>query len=246
MKKIWPLVVLGVVAYVVFALATLPAELLISRLAPAVTAAGVQGTVWNGQAQVLQAGPTQVGSVSWKLHVLPLFAARLKADVKVTRPDGFAQTTVTAGLSGPLEFTNLTASLPMAALSASLAPGGWTGTINARLSQLSLVNGWPEKAEGAIEIVDLTGPASRPTNLGGYKITLPPATSAGELVGALADQGGPLEIAGNIRLKPDRSYLLEGVVAARPQASKSIADSLQFLGAPDAQGRRPFSLSGTM
>ena len=78
------------------------------------------------------------------------------------------------------------------------------------------------------------------------KIIFPPELTGNELVGALSDMGGPLEIAGNVRLSPDRSYLIEGSVAPRPEADKSMTDSLQILGAPDAQGRRPFSLSGTM
>ena len=244
MKKIWPLAVLGIVAYIVFALVTLPARLLVSRLAPLITADGVQGTVWDGQAQVVQQGTVWLGSVAWKLRALPLFMGRLRADVKVTRSDGFAQATIDAGFSGNVAFGNLTASLPLASMS---APGGWVGTINAKLPHLSVHNGWPNQVEGTIEITNLTGPANRPSNLGSYKVTFPPGGSGGgELVGALADLGGPLEIAGNIRLKDDRSYVLEGVVAARPDAPKNLSDSLQYLGAPDAKGRRPFSIAGTM
>ena len=245
MKRFWPLA-LGITAYLIFALATLPAHLLISRLAPAVAAAGVQGTVWKGQAQAVQMGGAQIGSVSWDLHVLPLFLARLEAAVKMTRTDGFAQGRVASGLSGPLTLTDFTASLPLSALPATVAPGGWSGMLNARLEQLTLVNGWPASVEGTLEIRDLTGPARRPTNLGSYTLTFPPAAPGDDLIGALADQGGPLNVAGNVRLKADRSYLIEGAVAARPEAPKAIADSLQFLGAPDGEGRRPFSLSGTM
>src|SRR6187401_756635 len=106
MKKIWPLAVLGIVSYLVFAIATLPAQLLISRLAPAVMAAGVQGSVWKGQAQVVQTGATQLGSLSWNLHVLPLFTGRLVADVKITRTDGFAQGRVAANQSGTLTLSD--------------------------------------------------------------------------------------------------------------------------------------------
>lgn len=246
MKKIWPLAVLGIVSYLVFAIATLPAQFLVSRLAPAVMAAGVQGTVWNGQAQVVQAGATQLGSLSWTLHALPLFTGRLAADVKITRSDGFIQGRISSGFSGNMTLNDVTASLPLSALPPNATPGGWTGTVNARLATLTLVDGWPTSADGTIQVADLTGPARRPLNMGGYKITFPPGTSGDELVGALGDTGGPLDIAGNVRLKSDRSYLIEGAVATRPEAPKSVADSLQYLGAPDAQGRRPFSIQGTM
>jgi general secretion pathway protein N len=244
MKKLWPIVALGVVAYLVFAIATLPARLLVSRLAPAVTAAGVHGTVWNGQAQVVQTGNTRVGSVAWKLRALPLLIGRLQGDLKVTRVDGFAQARFKGRFSGAIELTDVTASTPLAALAA--APGGWTGTVNARLAHLALENGWPMSAEGTIEVLDLTGPARRPANMGGYKITFPPGASGDELVGALSDMGGPLNLAGNLRLKPDRSYVVEGAVAARPEAPKNVADALQYLGPPESDGRRPFSIAGTL
>lgn len=246
MKKIWPLAVLGIVAYLVFAIATLPAQLLLSRLAPTVVASGVRGTVWNGQAQVVQIGSMALGAVEWKLHALPLLMARLSADVKVTRPDGFVQTSLDGGLSGAVTFKDLTGSIPLSSVAAAAAPGGWTGTLNVRLAALTLDNGWPISADGLLEVVDLTGPARRPANMGSYKVTFPPGPAGEDLVGAIADAGGPLEIAGNIRLKPDRSYVIEGVVAARPDAPKSVADTLQYLGTPDAQGRRPFSLAGTL
>jgi general secretion pathway protein N len=243
MKKLWPVILLGVIAYVVFAIATLPAQLLISRLSPFIAAAGVHGTVWNGDAQVVQSGSTRIGSVSWKLRALPLLLGRLQGDFKVTRVDGFAQGTFKARLSGAVEFGDLTASVPLSVFSAG--PGGWVGTVNARMARLSLDAGWPVAAEGSVEVLDLTGPARQPANLGGYKILFPPGTSGPDLVGALSDMGGPLNLAGNLQLKPDRSYVLEGAVATRPEAPKSISDSLQYLGAPDADGRRPFSIAGT-
>ena len=244
MKKLWPVVALGLIAYVIFAIATLPARLLTARLAPAIVAGGVHGTVWNGQAQVVQHGSTFIGSASWKLHALPLLVGRLQGNAKITRVDGFAQAEFKAGLSGTVELDDLTASVPLAAL--PFAPPGWTGTLNARLQQLTLENGWPVRAEGTIEINDLTGPAARPANMGNYKITFPPGSSGDELVGALTDQGGPLDLAGNVRLKADRSYVVEGVVAARPDAPRNVADFLQFLGPPDSEGRRPFSIACTL
>ena len=245
MKRIWPLATLGIVTYVVFALATLPANMLVSRLAPAVSAAGVEGTVWKGSAQILQVGTVPLGSVRWKLHGLSLFLLQLKADVELKRSDGFAQTTVTA-TARRISFDRTTASLPLSALPPSAAPGGWTGKLNLKLAHVTLEKGWPTRAEGTVEAIDLTASARHPLNMGSYKVTFAGQQSANELIGALADQGGPLEIAGAVRLKPDRSYVLEGLVAARPDAPKSINDTLQFLGAPDAQGRRPFSIAGTM
>jgi general secretion pathway protein N len=248
MKRIWPLAALGLLAFLVFALFTLPASVVIDRLEPyGIKAAGVTGTAWKGRAQVLQIGTTSVGALAWELHILPLFTLRAVADIEVERADGSAHGTVSASSSG-IDLKNVTAELPIGALPPQVAPGGWTGSIDAKLVALRLENGWPVSADGTIEVTDLTGPARKPVNIGSYRVEFPaqPPTT-GALTGAVSDIGGPIQLAGTIQLKQaDRSYLLEGRIATKPDAPPDFARSLEFLGPPDAQGRREFSLSGTM
>jgi hypothetical protein len=50
---------------------------------------------------------------------------------------------------------------------------------------------------------------------------------------------------GTLSLGADRSYVIDGLVAPRPDATPAVTDTLRYLGAPDAQGRRPFSVAGT-
>lgn len=250
MKRSWPLIALGVGAFLLFGLLTVPASVLLSQLASSgISAAGVEGTAWNGKAQVLQVGGVNLGGVEWDLHVLALFTGRLNADVKVTRSDGFAQTKVTATPAGSVSFQELTASLPLSALPSSVVPGGWAGMLNLKLVQLTLENGWPIGAEGTIDVIDVTGPARKPVNMGSYKVTFPAQDGSAAddtLTGALTDIGGPLQISGTLQLKTDRSYVVEGLVATRPNAPRDVVNALQYLGAPDAQGRRPFSIAGTI
>ena len=126
--------------------------------------------------------------------------------------------------------------------------GGWTGTLNLKLAQLALDNAWPVAATGTIEVTDLVGPANRPAALGGYKIVFPAegAGAADALTGALSDTGGPLAVNGTVQLKKDRSYLVNGMIATRPGAPGDMTRTLEILGEPDAQGRRQFTIEGTM
>lgn len=245
MKKWWPLLALGIAAFIVFALLTLPAKVVLSQLESfGVRAGGAEGTLWKGRAQVLQIADANLGAIEWDLHVLALFTARVQADVRMKRSDGFAETTVLLSPSA-LRFEGLTASLPLTALPMS-ALRGWKGTANLKFSDLRLENGWPVEAEGTLDVLNLTGPAQRPANIGSYRVVFPESDASGMLTGALSDLGGPLQLNGKVELKPDRSYLLDGMIATRPDAPRDIVNVLQFLGEPDAQGRRPFSLSGTM
>jgi hypothetical protein len=46
-------------------------------------------------------------------------------------------------------------------------------------------------------------------------------------------------------LTPEPGFDLQGLVAARPSASADLVQNLRFLGSPDAQGRRQFSLESS-
>ncbi len=247
MKLRW-LIALGIVAYLVFAIVTLPASVLLDRFRDAgLTAAGVEGTAWKGRAQLLQIQGVNVGSVEWDLHALALLALKVRADVKVTRGEGFLQSQVDVG-SGSIELVDLSASVPLAALS-GIAPQGWNGTVNMRFAELVLDAGWPVHANGTAEILNLESSSQRSPVSGSYKLAFPASeaqSADGSLVGAINDLGGPLAISGTVELRRDRSYLLNGLVAARPEAPQNLANQLQILGPADAEGRRPFTLEGTL
>ncbi|HKS59113.1 MAG TPA: type II secretion system protein N [Steroidobacteraceae bacterium] len=243
MKKV---IALGIGAFLLFALVTLPAATVLSFYhPPGVTLAGVSGTIWKGRAQAVRSGNMHVGSVEWNLNVLALFTGKLGADVKVTRSDGFAEGSI--AVSGArVTMHKLNASLPLSALPPHIVQGGWTGTATLRLPQLTLENSWPVALTGTIEIANLVGPANRPAALGSYKVVFPESAAADGLQGALSDTGGPLAVNGTIDLKKDRSYLVSGLIATRPDAPSDMARTLEILGEPDAQGRRQFSIEGSM
>jgi general secretion pathway protein N len=246
MKKTWPLVALGIGAFLLFALVTLPASVVLSFYhPPGLTLSGVSGTVWKGRAQAVRSGNLHIGSVEWDLDVLALLTGKLGADVNVTRTDGFARGSI--AVSGTrVTMRGLNASLPLSALPSNVGQG-WTGTATLRLTQLVLDNAWPLAATGTVEVADLAGPPNRPIPMGGYRVVFPEAAAADGLKGALSDTGGgPLAVNGTIDINEDRSYLVKGLVAARPGAPSDMARQLEILGAPDAQGRREFGLEGSL
>ena len=249
MKFRTKLIITGVCAYLLFVLATVPASLLFKFTHNQLQSSATSGTIWRGKASTLQAGILNIGDVEWNLHLLPLFIGHVSADVKLTQQKGFAQGNVSLSAGGKIRLSKFTASLPLDSIVGQGGlPGGWTGTANIRFEELVLKNNWPSTATGNIDIVDVTGPANEPANLGDYRITFPATEStASSLVGDLQDlNGAALNITGKLIIGADRSYQLNSMVAARPNTPESLAQGMQFLGEPDAQGRRPFSASGTM
>jgi hypothetical protein len=73
-------------------------------------------------------------------------------------------------------------------------------------------------------------------------------TSAdGEISADLADADGPLELAGSLVLRPDRSYLLAARLRARPEATADLRQGIELMaGEPEADGMRELTLSGSL
>ena len=113
--------------------------------------------------------------------------------------------------------------------------------MNLKLARLVIENGWPIEAEGGVEAIDIVGPANKPANLGGYKVTFPPDAAAdGVVKGAIVDLGGPVQISGTLELKAaDRSYHIDSMIGTRADAPREVVNALQYLGPPDAAGTAP-------
>lgn len=241
----------GIGAYLLFVLATLPATVLTNRLARyGITSLNAGGTVWRGQVNGLQAGVLNLGNAEWNIRFLPLLTGKLAADIKLTEPNGFAQSRVSIGLTGRVTLSDLSATLPLQSIVGSGGlPGGWVGTAQAKFSELALQDAWPVAARGTLDVVDLSGPARQPSNIGAYRLTFPAnATQSSDAVlGKLeALDGAVIDVTGTLTFAANRSYMLDTLVAARGTAPQNIAQGIQYLGSPDAQGRRPFSVSGTL
>jgi general secretion pathway protein N len=250
MKRAWTLAILGVLAFLILLVATLPARVLLDRI-PGVQATGVRGSIWSGQAASVSVQGLALGQTRWKLFALPLLRGRLDMDVELHRPDGAGAGRCSISLKQHVDCARVNANLPIEALNISSLPRGWTGRLNVDLSKLELDKGWPIAARGQVELLELAQPAaSGARSLGSYRVEFPASTDAGAtekaLVGALADTGGPLNVVGTVRLSPDHTYVIDGRVAPRSDAPIEVARSIEYLGLPDAQGRREFSLAGSL
>ena len=245
----WRLIALGVLAFAGFIVVTLPATLVTDRLGPAgIVTQGVQGSVWSGGAAQIQVSGTNLGQLHWELHPLALLTGKIAADIALHGAGDALSGTVTAGFGGQLSITNLRGNVPLALFPRSALPGGWTGQLNVDLSHLQLIRGWPVAALGALRVNNLTGPTQQPRKLGDFRVSFDDAAgvSAPALVGKLESLAGPLDATGTLKLNRDRSYVVDGQVAARPDAPPEVINALQYLGAPQTNGKHPFSVAGTM
>jgi hypothetical protein len=247
-RTIW-LILFGVLVFAGIVVARLPATWVLPAPKYGVTCSDVDGTVWTGTCTGLTVQQQPVGDLSWDVHASRLLAGKLNADIVITRPTGTAQGNVEVGFDKNISARDVKADLPLdRELVAALPPNlqSLRGKIHAELAHVRVEGQALKAIQGVVEARDLTdGEGSNAERWGSYSLTFPPSTS-GDPVGQLRDLGGgPLAVEGTLRLTPEPGFDLEGLVTARPTASPDLAKDIQFLGSPDAQGRRPFSLAAT-
>lgn len=236
--------VLGVGAYLVFLVASLPAATAYEwaraygQVPPQFSLQGVQGTVWSGHAQHAEAGGLALGRIRWRINPWQLWRARLDLDWQlngerhvgqgelVLRPD---RTLALQGVRGTLRAEQLTPfyqNLPLRL----------TGDVGVQLEQLVLEPGRRFAVRGDMvwENAALTAPQAM--ELGSLRIESVPTDEGGSRL-SLSDRGGPLNVQGTILVGPDGSYRTSLSLAARAGADAQLASALRFFGRSDGSGR---------
>jgi general secretion pathway protein N len=244
-KRTILLIVCVVLVFAGFVIARLPASWVMPGPKSGIACSEVDGSVWNGTCTGLAVQQQPIGDLSWEVHAMRLFAGKINADVLVTRPTGSIRGNVESGFDKKIVARDLLVDLPVDQELASALPPtvrGLRGKIHAQLAYLRVDGQIIRAIEGIVEVHDLSDGDQK---WGSYSVTFPPPT-AGVPVGQLKDLGsGPLAVEGSLRLTPAPGFELQGLVAARPSASPDLVQNLRFLGSPDAQGRRQFSLESS-
>jgi len=229
--------------------ARLPASWALHNPKYGVTCAEADGTIWNGSCSGLTVQQQPVGDLTWEVHASRLLSGKLNADVVLTRPTGSSRANVEVGFDKIITARDIQADLPLDQdLVSALPPNlrGVRGKLHAELAVLRVQGQTIKVIQGVVEAHDLTdGEGNAAQRWGSYSLTFPPS-AGGDPIGQLKDLGGgPLAVEGTIRLTPEPGFDLEALVRARPNAPPELAQDIQFLGSPDAQGRRPFSLAAS-
>ena len=238
------LAVVGVAVFAGVVVATLPASLLVNRLPPDLKVEGVSGTVWNGGADAIRLRGTPLGSFSWSLEAGSLVKGELAFHIDVTRSDGFVRGRIALTAGGALTGEGLALELPLT----TLHPGSkkdWQGDLIGTVHKARLEHGWPVALIGAFTMRGLTPPDSD-IPIGDYQLDFDgKADTEQQLVGRVRDLSAPLLVRAQLVIRRDRSYLLQGEVTPRPDASPEVSRAVAYLGAPDKSGRRAFEITGT-
>jgi general secretion pathway protein N len=243
-RTIW-LIIAVVLVFAGFVIARLPASWVMPDAKSGIVCGDVDGSIWNGTCTGLTVQQQPVGDLTWEVHAMRLLAGKINADVVLTRPTGSVRANVESGFDKKIVARDVLVDLPVdQELASGLPPNlrNLRGKVHAQLAYVRVDGQVVQAIEGVVEAHDLTDGTQK---WGSYSVTFP-APTTGAPVGQLKDLGsGPLAVEGSLKLTPAPGFDLEGLVAARPSASPELVQDLRFLGSPDSQGRRPFSLESS-
>jgi general secretion pathway protein N len=233
----------GSAAFVLVLIARFPASWAAWMLPRGAACRELGGTLWNGTCSDLTAAQIPLGDLRWSVEPLRLFLGELSLRVALTRPQGRARALVELSPSGAISARNLQARFAVDHTLLEQLPPSTHAVVEADLESLRWQDGSIGAVRGEIEVRGLT--TAEGASLGAYRVAFPGGTT-GEPTGRLSDLGGPFAVEGTVRMTPGSGYVVSGLIAARPGAPPDLAAQLRYLGTPDAEGRREFSVAGTL
>jgi len=237
-------ILLVVAVFALTLLVRLPADVLSWLLPRSVACVSPAGTLWHGGCAEVRSGSLALADVRWTLHPLSLLRARAQLDVQSNDPRARGSAQLTLHFNGDLDLAALNASLPLESGIAPL-PAGWSGVLDLGIDQASVRSGHVAAVLGTLTARSLH--MDHPdVDLGSFELKFP-TSPAGDapMLGTLRDLGGPLSLEGQLQLRRDGNYELDGSVAPRDASSANLQQVLNLLGPPDAAGRHAVSLAGT-
>lgn len=241
------LIAAGVAAFLVCLVAMIPATQIAGRLPPGAALSGVSGTIWSGKARALAVNGRPLGALAWSCSPWRLLVLRWSCELTLKPPGGSATADLSGNFGDELAARDLRGQLPISLFEGIATPRGWTGKLELEVSEVKFAQRRPTAATGTLYLRQLRAPGANGQLLGDFELVVGEGTVGGEaLNGRLRDLGGPLQVRGAVELRDDGHYLLSGDAAPGPGAGPAILDTLGFLGPPDSQGRRPFTIEGTL
>jgi general secretion pathway protein N len=241
----------GILAVLLLAAAALawtaPAQLVVrwyaDRLGP-VRLQGVSGSLWQGEAAQLVVFDVALGPVHWTVDRGAALGGAIRGTLDLTGESIRASGRFAESSDGwRIEGLDATLPAPLLAPALDLPALGLLGTVVARADHVVLRDGLLASARGQVLWRDLGVSGAANVRLPGLRIDVADAPD-GAVVGEVADLGGPLAIAGEVRIK-DGHFLSETRLDLR-EPEPRIAEALKFIGQRTPEGGSYLRIEGQL
>jgi general secretion pathway protein N len=210
---------------------------------PLVAMSGISGTVWSGQAREFSTNGVYLRDLEWRIRPLGLLTGRFVYDVAGSPVSGFLESEVAVGLTGDVTLSGLTASVPLQMLERAVGIDGLRGMASLQFERLALVDGRAAALDGSIEVANVLVPLVSRSSLGGYRAEF--FTQEDGIVASIEDTDGVVDLAGSLRINPDKSYEFFGHVVPGSNTPNDLAERVRLLPRADRPGQHVLQFGGT-
>lgn len=235
----------GILVFLVVLVASFPARIAYDWFAPPdLQLSGISGSIWNGKAAQALAAGAYIQDITWRFKPASIMSGEITFRTSGRPASGSLVADVGVSPGGRLALSDVSGNLPLDLIHPAFQEFGIRGDINLSFSSVIIQDGLPVDATGQITVANFFSSALSADRLGDYKAEF--RTVDGNVIADVEDTAGVLDVAGQIALSPDRSYVFLGEVLARPDAPRTVTDTLPYLGSPDARGYRSFRFEGSL
>ncbi len=206
----------------------------------------VEGTLWQGRIARLVHPTFSTGPLAWRLRPQALLLGRIEYQLFMQSGTGGGELRAGRGLLAGVYVVDAHVTLPAAELAQRLRLKllSLGGDLQLDLDELRLSDAGVSALQGNMIWRDAQLIQPNALALGHLQMQL--GLREGQVVGTLSDQGGPLELTGELLIGADKRYQLNAYLKPRVDADASLREALGLLGAPDAQKRYRLQYSGEL
>lgn len=247
-KKSLYYILVGLVAYVVFMLATLPANMIINRFLPSSVSSIVQyqhisGSVWKGQATEFTVKQISLGKLEWELSSLPLLWGVADLQLK-TKREGALLISGASVSSGKISLQDTRIEMTIADLMPLLYgyPFSLDGKFKALFKNIELEPASRFSINGRVVLNDVEMLAPQALSLGNLVMNFAEDGNGTRIT--INDQQGPVQVDAVVTVAETGFYTVNATLIPRATADPAIKNALLMFSKADNQGRYTFNTRG--
>ncbi|WP_163932234.1 type II secretion system protein N [Paraferrimonas sp. SM1919] len=242
-------IVLAIVVYLVFLLASFPAQFITNNLKlKNISFNGVTGTLWSGASSSIAIDNISIEQVSWTLNPWSLLTGELAAEMKFGKFNSKlkGQLKMAYGLNGA-KLQDLQFEAPLAQLVAGkklLLNSKLSGALSVDIAEFSQGQPWCMQLAGDIKVQQLqvnNGFGQFP--LGNVQAVL--SCKQGNVNLAIAENHNQLGLQAQLQVT-DKQYKVVGSIGVTSEQPEKLRQGLTMLGKPDVNGRYQIDYQGKL
>jgi general secretion pathway protein N len=243
--------IFALVAYLVFLIATIPADRVYSlaqaKLPFALTADNIDGSVWAGDASQVRVAGELIQRLEWRWFPWTLFLGRVEYGLFLSDGSNRMRGRIGYGLSGNVSFNNLSMDAPIDKFQRFMDLGRFSidGRLVAKVSTAQIVNGRLRNAEGNLEWRNGAVKAPQTVSLGSFTMAVSTVDDNVQAKVSSAENSA-LVVDGIVVLEPDGSYRFTGAFTPRDPNDRVLVQALSLMGQQGADGKFNVNFTGKM